>query len=146
MLLRLDLTLYCQLSVLRKTLPFVMSCFCGIFGGSSLQIAFQPPLDSWGLCPGLCFTLGGEKSPHLLVDLHLPGAGSFHRPILCLATQFLRWPWLSRGGEKRGGTGGSPPHKVHGGQPGALLALPKGRFFLLFTLPLPLPICPAFYF
>ena len=77
MLLRLDLTLYCQLSVLRKTLPFVMSCFCGIVGGSSLQIAFQPPLDSWGLCPDLCFTLGGEKSPHLLVDLHLPGAGSF---------------------------------------------------------------------
>ena len=27
-------------------------------------------------------------------------------------------------GEKRGGLGGSP-HKVHGGQPGALLALPK---------------------
>ena len=27
--------------------------------------------------------------------------------------------------EKRGGIGGSPPHKVHGGQPGALLALPK---------------------
>ena len=25
--------------------------------------------------------------------------------------------------EKRGGIGGSPPHKVHGGQPGALLAL-----------------------
>ena len=25
--------------------------------------------------------------------------------------------------EKRGGSGGSPPHKVHGGQPGALLAL-----------------------
>ena len=37
--------------------------------------------------------------------------------------EILRWPWLSRGGEKRGGTGGSPPHKVHGGQPGALLAL-----------------------
>ena len=59
------------------------------------------------------------------------GRGNFFRPILCLATQFLRWPWLSRGGEKRGGTGGSPPHKVHGGQPGALLALPKGRYFLL---------------
>ena len=27
--------------------------------------------------------------------------------------------------EKRGGIGGSPPHKVHGGQPGALLALLK---------------------
>ena len=27
--------------------------------------------------------------------------------------------------EKIGGIGGSPPHKVHGGQPGALLALPK---------------------
>ena len=27
--------------------------------------------------------------------------------------------------EKRRGIGGSPPHKVHGGQPGALLALPK---------------------
>ena len=87
MLLRLDLTLYCQLSVLRKTLPFVMSCFCGIVGGSSLQIAFQPPLDSWGLCPDLCFKLGGEKSPRLLADLHLPGAGSF--PFLCLAAQFL---------------------------------------------------------
>ena len=47
--------------------------------------------------------------------------------------------------EKRGGIGGSPPHKVHGGQPGALLALPKGRYFLLFTLPLLTSICPAFY-
>ena len=84
MLLRLDLTLYCQLSVLRKTLPFVMSCFCGIVGGSSLQIAFQPPLDSWGLCPDLCFTLGGEKSSRLSVDLHLPGAKKFFGPILCL--------------------------------------------------------------
>ncbi len=54
------------------------------------------------------------------------GRGNLHRPITCLATQFLRRPWLSRGGEKRG-VGGSPPHKVHGGQPGALLALPKGR-------------------
>lgn len=26
----------------------------------------------------------------------------FHRPILCLAAQILRWPWLGRGGEKRG--------------------------------------------
>ena len=77
MLLRLDLTLYCQLSVLRKTLPFVMSCFCGIVGGSSLQIAFQPPLDSWGLCPPLVFKPDGEKSLRLLVDLHLSGAGKF---------------------------------------------------------------------
>ena len=37
------------------------------------------------------------------------GRGNFFRPILCLATQFLRWPWLSRGGEKRGGTGGALP-------------------------------------
>ena len=27
------------------------------------------------ICPALVFELGGEKSPHLLVDLHLPGAG-----------------------------------------------------------------------
>ena len=27
--------------------------------------------------------------------------------------------------KRGGGIGGSPPHKVHGGQPGALLALPK---------------------
>lgn len=72
---------------------------------------YQPPTLPYSacLCPPLVFKSGGEKSPHLLVDLHLPGAGSFHRPILCLATQFLRWPWLSRGGEKRGGPGGLSP-------------------------------------
>lgn len=53
------------------------------------------------------------------------GRGYFYGPILCLAAQILRWPWLGIGAEKRGGSGGSPPHKVHGGQPGALLALPK---------------------
>ena len=52
--------------------------------------------------------------------------GEFSKSLFFVyAAQFLRWPWLSRGGEKRGGSGGSPPHKVHGGQPGALLALPK---------------------
>ena len=53
------------------------------------------------------------------------GRGNLLGPILCLAAQILRWPWLGIGAEKRGGSGGSPPHKVHGGQPGALLALPK---------------------
>ena len=76
----------------------------------------QPDVPTWG----------GEKSLRLLVDLHLSGAGKFIRAYsLFTPPQILRWPWLSRGGEKRGGTGGSPPHKVHGGQPGALLALPK---------------------
>ena len=73
------------------------------------------------------------------------GRGYFYGPILCLAAQILRWPWLGIGAEKRGGSGGSPPHKVHGGQPGALLALPKGRYFLLFTLPLLTSLCLAFY-
>ena len=45
---------------------------------------------------------------------------------------------------KKGVRGLAPPI-VLSGQPSALLALPKGRYFLLFTLPLPLPICPAFY-
>ena len=39
------------------------------------------------------------------------GRGNLHRPILCLATQFLRRPWLSRGGEKRGGSGALPRTK-----------------------------------
>ena len=30
------------------------------------------------------------------------GRGDFYGSILCLAAQFLRWPWLGRGGEKRG--------------------------------------------
>ena len=33
------------------------------------------------------------------------------------------------GREKRGGIGGSPPHKVHAGQPDAMLALPKAGNF-----------------
>ena len=45
---------------------------------------------------------------------------------------------------KKGGRGLAPPI-VLGGQPSALLALPKGRYFLLFTLPLLTSLCPAFY-
>ena len=41
--------------------------------------------------------------------------------------------------------GETAPPIVLGGQPSALLALPKGRYFLLFTLPLLTSICPAFY-
>ena len=44
-------------------------------------------------------------------------------PILCFSTADFEVARLGRGREKRGGIGGSPPHKVHGGQPGALLAL-----------------------
>ena len=68
--------------------------------------------------------------------------------ILCLAAQFLMWGTLlnaeeKNGDFKKGGRGLAPPI-VLGGQPGALLALPKGRYFLLFTLPLLTSICPAF--
>ena len=53
-------------------------------------------------------TWGGEKIPHLLADLHLPGAGSF--PFLCLAAQFLMWGQPSlmqrkRRGFQKGGSG-----------------------------------------
>ena len=58
------------------------------------------------------------------MDLHLPLGGDFILGLFFVySTADFEVPWQGRGGEKSGGIGGSPPHKVHGGQPGALLAL-----------------------
>ena len=72
-------------SVLRKTLPLVVSRFFGMVGGSSFRVFFQPVENtcvfdytlpySACLCPAQCCELGGEKSPRLLVVLHLPMGG-----------------------------------------------------------------------
>ena len=56
------------------------------------------------------FRLGAEKNlPAFWWIYTCLGRGVFTGLFFCLATQFLRWPWLSRGGEKRGGTGGLSP-------------------------------------
>ena len=54
--------------------------------------------------------------------LHLPMSGALFFVYYTADFEVAR---LGRGREKRGGIGGSPPHKAHGGQPGALLALLK---------------------
>ena len=49
---------------------------------------YQPPTlpHSVELYPDLCCERGGENFVRLLVDLHLSGAGNFHRPILRLCS------------------------------------------------------------
>ncbi len=72
------------------------------------------------------FQIGRRKNSPPFGGFTPVWGGEFSKSLFFVyAAQFLRWPWLSRGGEKRGGIGGSPPHKVHGGQPSALLALLK---------------------
>ena len=123
-----QMTLCQRPSVLRKTLPFVVSLFCGLVGGSSLQLfssTTNTTLEGAAMSSPMLRTGRRKISPPFGGFTPADGRGYFYGPILCLAAQILRWPWLGIGAEKRGGSGGSPPHKVHGGQPGALLALPK---------------------
>ena len=73
----------------------------------------------------MCFTMWRKISPPFGRFTPAAGRGFSLGPILCLCGANFAVAWLGRGREKRGEIGGSPPHNVHGGQPGALLALPK---------------------
>ena len=92
----------CHLPTHLKSLRLMVHRFFGMVV-PPLRLFYQPPTLPYNacLCPPLVFKPGGEKSPHLLVDLHLPWAESFQSPFLCLCGAIFEVgrPFLCRGKE-----------------------------------------------
>ena len=85
------------------------------------------------LCLALVSEPGGEKSPRFLVILPPPLDGENCTGLFFVyAAQFLRWGFFLSAKKKENfkkGIWGSAPSNVLGGQPGALLALPKAGIY-----------------